>query len=162
MYVEWNQFCFSTSRLIERIKEKKYNIHQIIAVSRDGLIPAGMIAHALDIRDVDIINSVGYEGENKKKSCRITRCPCPPDRDGRGILVVDAFCDTGMTANAIKKVLPLCTLVSTLSRPEGLTILEEVGDIIRTPGWVLLPWDRMLDRYPGRDVDGRIHPLEQL
>ena len=54
VYITWNEFHQHAKILASKIKESgKYN--KIIAISRGGLLPAGILSYELDIRNTQAI-----------------------------------------------------------------------------------------------------------
>lgn len=140
--LQWADIHRACFHLLREIREKKLTIYAIWAIARDGLVPAGILAQWMCIRDVDVICCTTYDGAEKLSNCRITRCPIPPDRDGRNILVIDGITDTGTTMEAVRKVLPLAYYASTFTRRRALASEHLVGGIIEHLDWVTFPYDR--------------------
>ena len=69
IYISWEDFHQHAKELSQKLKAHgKYN--KIIAVSRGGLIPAGIIAYELDIRNNEAINFSSYDNDEKRKCNR--------------------------------------------------------------------------------------------
>lgn len=71
----------------------------IIAVSRGGLVPAGILARELGIRYVDTVCIASYNHDNQGELKVLKRA----EGDGEGFIVIDDLVDTGGTAKAIRK-----------------------------------------------------------
>jgi len=54
LYISWDEFHRHTRELAQKLKANNYN--KIVAVSRGGLLPAGILAYELNIRNVEVIN----------------------------------------------------------------------------------------------------------
>lgn len=95
-------------RLIDHLSPQfKTEFDAMVIITRGGVIPGGMIAEALDIKDV-LTASVDFPFELKQKEAKLLAWPqfiqFPEDSqlDGRKILVVDDVWGSGRTITAVK------------------------------------------------------------
>ena len=102
MTVSWDQLHKDARILSERLSN--FNFRGIIAITRGGLIPAGIIARELELRLIDTISVVTYD-EEKRGELNIIKNPSITE-DGNGFLIIDDLFDSGITAKAIRKLLP--------------------------------------------------------
>ncbi|MGN0913459.1 MAG: xanthine phosphoribosyltransferase, partial [Alphaproteobacteria bacterium] len=64
LYIKWDEFHNHAKELCEKIKQSgEYN--KIVAISRGGLIPAGILAYELDIRNSQAINISSYDEDKQ-------------------------------------------------------------------------------------------------
>lgn len=95
-------------RLIDHLSPQfKTEFDAMVIITRGGVIPGGMIAEALDIKDV-LTASVDFPFELKQKEAKLLAWPqfiqFPEDSQlaGRKILVVDDVWGSGRTITAVK------------------------------------------------------------
>lgn len=75
----------------------------IVAIARGGMTMAHMLGEYWDIRNVFVINSIGYEDTTKLEKTKVFNVP---DLVPYGkILVVDDIADSGETIDAVMKTL---------------------------------------------------------
>src|SRR3954451_10800925 len=76
----------------------------ILAIARGGLVPAGMLAYRLGIRDI-LVASVAYYDDHGARAAEPVFLQFPSDdllRDQR-ILIVDEVWDSGATIDAVTR-----------------------------------------------------------
>ena len=103
-------------------------LYAIIAVSRGGLIPATILSHQLDIRDLYVITSNGSQTPLLR-------------RYERPLIVVDDICDTGATFKWIKGGYPSALYVSLIVKPKGLLYRDLSVLQIPQTTWAKFPWE---------------------
>lgn len=151
--VEWNE-------IIEMLCELKIKLVSkpeiIIAIQRGGLIPATILSHLLNIRDIEVVISTRNVSDdihsekippNVSENYRLTRI------NGKKILIVDDIIGSGATmqkvVNLIREYHPLS--IEMFSCYVNLDNWEKaqkyspeksityVGKTVR--GWVIFPWE---------------------
>lgn len=100
VYYPYQEFREDLKILVKKID---FEFDAIIAVARGGMIIAQMIGEHFDIRDVFVINSIGYKGDKKLDSIKIFNIP-NLDRS-KNILIVDDIIDSGQTMKEILNIL---------------------------------------------------------
>ena len=80
---------------------KKENFDTIIALARGGMSLAQALAEALDIRDVQTIQTQLYDGSSKRKE--ITVIDNTHVKDNAKVLIVDDIADSGETLKEVLK-----------------------------------------------------------
>ena len=109
----------------------------IIAVTRGGLVPAGILSRELNIRHVDTVCIKTYEEEKN----------CPPeilkgiDHDGDGWLVIEDLVDTGNTCKILREMLPKACLAAVYAKPQGKPLADITAVDVAQNKWILLPWE---------------------
>lgn len=105
-YLDWSDISTCVSTIVKQINESEFKPKHIVGLSRGGLVPATMIANALNVREVYVH---GYHSYDDDTDMRDTNNPhgvmyqdVVPDllsRDlrGRDLLLVDDLCDEGVT-----------------------------------------------------------------
>jgi xanthine phosphoribosyltransferase len=120
-------------------------IHQaftgIVAVTRGGLIPAAIIARELELRLIESISVISYEGEaGTAAPPRIVK-PAAAAGDGAGFLVIDDLVDSGETARAVRAALPAAYFACLYAKPAGRPYTDRFVAEVPQDTWILFPWD---------------------
>lgn len=142
--ISWFEF-HTLSKLMARYLKSKENGNRIfIAVTRDGLFPAGIISHILEHRLVDTICVTSRSNDGQSTPVQIIK---KPDASwvlmagGANLVFIDAISDTGRTAEAIKTLYPACTYVVMVAKEEGIAAVDYYAHKVPDASWVLFPWD---------------------
>ena len=137
-YISWDEFHHDVKAVCQKIRQKgEYN--KIVAISRGGLIPAGIIAYELDIRQTAVVNVVTYIGEKHKKLDSLVDDTQAGATDEK-TLIIDDLADSGQTMRLLRASFPLATRVVIYTKPKG----QGVADIFARElpdKWVVFPWD---------------------
>ena len=94
VYLSYHDIHTDCIKLAKIIK-KKYNPKKLVIISKGGLIPGSIIAHYLEIEDINIISL-----RNIKEIKSLEK-----------IIVVNDLINTGKTAEIIKKNIPNSKLI---------------------------------------------------
>lgn len=137
MTISWDQLHKDARTLSERLSS--FNFKGIIGITRGGLIPAGIIARELEIRLIDTVSIVTYD-EEKQGDLKIIKHPSVT-QDGEGFLIIDDLVDSGVTAKAIRKLLPKAYFACLYAKPAGKEFTDEFIMEVQQDIWILFPWD---------------------
>lgn len=138
LYISWDEFHRHTKQLAEKIKQHgKFN--KIIAISRGGLIPAGILAYELDIRNVEVVNMSSYDGDKQRSDTDITIQSSVGDVDEH-TLVVDDLSDTGKTFKLLRPMFPKAVFSAVYAKQQGASLTDIYAQDIPNI-WVVFPWD---------------------
>ena len=136
--INWADFHRHTKALAQKIKTSgEYN--KIIAISRGGLIPAGIISYELDIRDTQAINISSYDRECQRQDCDVV-VKADIDNVDEKTLIIDDLSDTGKTFELVRRLFPKAKLVAVYAKPTGLKAVDIYGEKIPDK-WLVFPWD---------------------
>lgn len=139
--------------LIGQMAAQEYDA--LIGIAMGGLVPAGVIARALNVRVATAITTRGYEG--RERLARVQVDPITPlgaiarDEAGRGrtVLLVDDICDSGATLSAVAEALgaagaaavDACVVTARPGhRVSGVRCLYSLS-VTPDLGWVTFPWE---------------------
>lgn len=137
LYINWDEFHRHTKQLAAKIKQHG-NYNKIIAISRGGLMPAGILAYELDIRNVEVVNMSTYDGEQQRaeQDMEISAAATADEQT----LIVDDISDTGKTFNLLRPRFPKATFVTVYTKEQGDPVVDlhikDIPDI-----WLVFPWD---------------------
>ena len=115
----------------------KFN--RIVAISRGGLIPAGILAYELEIRDCDVINMSSYDGEIKRQNNAVEIKGLLANIDEK-TLIVDDLSDSGRTLDLLHRQYPKATRVCVYTKPKGQASCEMFAKE-QPDQWIVFPWD---------------------
>ncbi len=138
IYISWEEFHQDTKDLCQKIKATgKYN--KIIAVSRGGLIPAGIIAYELDIRNNEAINFSSYDNDEQRKTQDIEFAAEVGNVD-ENTLIIDDLADSGQTFQILRQHYPQARFVTVYAKEQGAKQVDIYAKDIPNK-WIVFPWD---------------------
>ncbi len=144
--VSWDQFHRDCKALAWRLLEKQDSWKGLIAITRGGLIPAGIIARELEIRLVDTICISSYDDQKQREAVILKHFDQKTVGDGEGWLVIDDLVDTGNTAKVIQRVLPKAHIATVYAKPSGEPLVGTYVTWVSQDTWIYFPWD--IDMQP--------------
>ncbi|MBE6445437.1 MAG: xanthine phosphoribosyltransferase [Alphaproteobacteria bacterium] len=137
VYISWEDFHKHTKELLPTLQEKQFT--KIIAVSRGGLIPAGILAYELNIRNVQTINISSYD-DMIIRSDQDIEFESSLNNIDQHTLIVDDISDTGRTFNLLRKQYPDAYFASVYAKPQGKNSTDKYAVLFQDQ-WVVFPWD---------------------
>lgn len=147
--VAWDQFHRDSKALAWRLSEKADEWKGIIAITRGGLIPAGIIARELEIKLIDTVCISSYDDQTQREA-RILKNISTNAGDGQGWLVIDDLVDSGNTAKIIRKMLPKAHIATVYAKPAGEPLVDTYVTWVSQDTWIYFPWD--LDIQPADTI----------
>lgn len=139
--ITWEQFENDCGGLARILQSKNAHWGKIIAVTRGGLIPAGIIAKIIGIRVIDTICIASYDGQTRGE-LNILKGSGSSEKD---ILIVDDLVDTGETAKMIRQVFPNAHFATVYVKPPGRHLVDSFALTIKSDAWIVFPWDKKTD-----------------
>ncbi len=136
-YISWQDFHQDVKNLAKKLKNKNYN--KIIAISRGGLLPAGILAYELDIRNSHAINVSSYDNDEFRADEDI-EIDCHIESADERTLVVDDLSDSGRTFRLMKNLLPEAHFVAVYVKEKGKSIVDTFERQVPNE-WIVFPWD---------------------
>ncbi len=137
-YISWDDFHRDVKELSVSLKNKRA-FNRIIAISRGGLLPAGILAYELDIRNVDSLNIVSYDGSAGRKDEDVEIKNSFENVDAQ-TLIVDDLADSGRTLKILRQKYPQAFLAVVYAKPSGRDIPDMYSRAL-PDNWVVFPWD---------------------
>ncbi len=137
-YISWNDFHQDVKALAAKIKTAG-TFNKIIAISRGGLLPAGILAYELDIRNSQAINISSYDNDESRRDEDI-EIECNVSNVDEHTLIVDDLSDSGRTFRLMRRLLPRAVYAAVYVKEQG----KAEADIFtrQVPeSWVVFPWD---------------------
>jgi xanthine phosphoribosyltransferase len=144
----WNEFHQDCRILSKKILKEFNNLKElkgIIAISRGGIIPAGILAKELSFRNIDTICIETYTEECTKDELNVLKSPILKDQ-GKGYIFIDDLIDTGRTIKYIRKIYPKAYIITIYAKPLAKELVDLYAKPVKQNLWVLFPWDLELKR----------------
>jgi xanthine phosphoribosyltransferase len=135
--VSWEELHRNARALAWRLLDVKH-FAGIVAVTRGGLVPAAIVARELDIRLVDTVCVRTYSDDHRRGELEVLK---PVTGDGDGFLIVDDLVDTGVTARAVREMLPKAHFATIYAKPAGRPLVDTFITEVSQDTWILFPWD---------------------
>lgn len=135
--LSWEEIHALSRDLARRLQDKG-PFRGIVAVTRGGLVPAALLAQALDIRHIDTVCVAGYDDSTRRELEVLKAVP----GDGAGLLVVDDLADTGRTTRAIRDMLPAAHYAALFAKPQGSPQLDTFVAEVEQEIWLVFPWEK--------------------
>jgi len=150
--------------LVKKLREFNFDKNRtlVVAVGRGGLIPAQYVAYGLGIRDMALIQSKLYDGEEKQEKKMEISGALMLDYDSYDhILVVDDLIDTGTTMEVLLDVMEQlaqefesnaaiipCVLYTQKSKKKTEKMGVIYGESLYRKGkkskWLVFPWNSFI------------------
>ncbi|OAI29721.1 xanthine phosphoribosyltransferase [Methylosinus sp. R-45379] len=140
--VSWDAFHRDARALAWRLSAVG-GFSAIVAVTRGGLVPAGVVARELGIRVIDTIGVASYQEETQRGEVRVlkplseTILTLPSEE----VLIVDDLVDTGATAKVVRALLPNAHFATVYAKPQGRPLVDTFVTEVSQDTWIFFPWD---------------------
>jgi xanthine phosphoribosyltransferase len=134
--VSWDELHRDARALAWRLLEKG-PWQGLVAVTRGGLVPAAVVARELEIRLIDTVCISSYDDRSQGRLDVLKRA----DGDGTGWLIIDDLVDTGVTAKAVRAMLPRAHFATVYAKPAGRPLVDTYITEVSQDTWILFPWD---------------------
>lgn len=134
--LSWLDVLNATRDLINKLPPRRY--HYLVAITRGGLIPAGLLAQALNIPLVDTIAVQSRAPDGSPTPPRILLGPRLGTL-GPDALVIDDIVDSGATFRLLQSYHPNATYAALYGRGSRSRAL--IGCTIYGKEWLHFPWE---------------------
>jgi len=138
IYIKWDEFHQDVKNLCKKIQATK-KIDKIVAISRGGLLPAGIIAYEMNIRNCHSINIATYIGNEHKKLDKLENLEDVGEIN-ENTLIIDDLSDSGQTFFLLRKVYPNACLATIYAKEKSLNEVDLYSKILPDE-WIVFPWD---------------------
>jgi xanthine phosphoribosyltransferase len=139
--VSWDQFHRDCKALAWRLVEKRDNWKGIIAITRGGLIPAGIVARELEIKTIETIGVSSYDDQVQRETHVLKNIDEALVGNGEGWLVIDDLVDSGNTARLLRQTLPQAHIATVYAKPAGEPLVDTYVTWVSQDTWIYFPWD---------------------
>lgn len=130
--ITWEQVHRDALRLANKLKNIK-QFDAIIAVCRGGLVPASLVARALDIHIVDTLCFVTKD--NQEELIKTTALA------DKNLLIVDDIVNTGRTAKAVRRLFPNAHYASLYVKDDYKDLVDTYITDVNQNTWFIFPWE---------------------
>lgn len=145
--LDWHEFGQASRELAVQVQQSGFVPDMVVAIARGGLLLAGSVAYALDVKSCGAINVEFYTGVDLRLDEPVLLSPMldTPSVAGQRVLLVDDVSDSGRTlAMVLELLLSAQADVRSLclySKPE--TLLEPDYVWRKTSKWIAFPWSSL-------------------
>jgi xanthine phosphoribosyltransferase len=113
----------------------------LVAITRGGMVPAAIIARELNIRLIDTICTSTYDRMERGTQVEFLKGSAAERDKGKDWLIVDDLVDTGVTARAVRALLPQSHFATVYAKPAGRPVVDTYITEVSQDTWILFPWD---------------------
>ncbi len=139
IYIKWDEFHQHTKNLCQKIKASgEYD--KIVAISRGGLLPAGIIAYELNIRNTQSINIARYDNNYDRRADEDIEISGHPGTVNEKTLIVDDLSDSGRTFRILRAIYPQAKYVTVYAKSAGAPVVD-IYEKEMPDEWIVFPWD---------------------
>jgi hypoxanthine phosphoribosyltransferase len=141
--VSWDDLDGLVGALADKVGSD-YDV--VLVITRGGLVPAGMLAYRLGLRDILVAAVAFYDDEGRtSERPMFFQFPSDPLLHGRRVLVVDEVWDTGTTIAAVVERVEIAGGLPTtavLHYKPGRSRVNLVPDhfVVATDDWIVYPF----------------------
>ena len=143
IYYPYEEYKQDLKTLINKIDQP---FDAILGISRGGLSMAQMLGEYYDLREVYAINTIGYEGTNKKEFVEVFNVP--DLKSAKTVLVVDDIVDSGDTLVEVLAVLnkryPKITFMTATLFYKKTAKITPTWYVKEPKGWIEFFWSEDL------------------
>lgn len=137
--ISWDDIKRDCALLSEKLRKEFTVPEKILAVTRGGLIPAGLICRALGIKKIDTIGLESYHGKKQGEIISVLKEADPAYLNGT--LILDDLVDTGKTYAYLRKHTNDCLFATLYAKPMGAEYSDCYVREFGQETWVDFPWE---------------------
>ena len=142
--VSWDELDRLVGILAERLAGQAFDV--MLAITRGGMVPAGMLAYRLKLRDI-LVAAVEYYDDHGRPGPHPTffQFPADPLLRGKRVLVVDEVWDSGTTIHAVNERVRQAggePMTAVLHYKPAHSVVQGAPDVwaVETDRWVVYPF----------------------
>ena len=139
IYISWTDFHQDVKNLCKKIQATGLDFNKIVAISRGGFIPAGIIAYELNIRNSAVINISTYVDDKHLELNKISNIRSVGDVDEK-TLIIDDIADSGQTFKLMRQAFPKGKFVAVYTKQKGI-VQTDIFERQVPEKWLVFPWD---------------------
>ena len=141
--VSWEELHRHAKALAWRLVDRRPRFKGLIAITRGGLVPAAIVARELNLRMIETVCCVAYDKLHSAGKVDVLKPPQAALADqGRDWLLIDDLVDTGLTARAVREMLPMAHFATIYAKPAGKPLVDTYITEVSQDTWILFPWDQ--------------------
>ena len=143
IYYPYEEFREDLKTLTQKIDQP---FDAILGIARGGLSMAQMLGEYYELREVYAINTIGYEGTQKKDSVEVFNMP--DLKSAKQVLIVDDIVDSGDTLVEVMKALdskyPSVTFFTASVFYKKTAKITPTWHVKEPKGWIEFFWSEDL------------------
>ncbi|WP_432840875.1 phosphoribosyltransferase [Dactylosporangium sp. CA-092794] len=145
--LDWQTFGGAARQLAQAIADDGFRPDLVLSVARGGLLVAGALSYALDVKSIHMMNVLYYTGVDQRLDAPVILEPTPDlsELSGARVLIADDVADTGATLEVVRdfcggKVAEVrCAVL--YEKPHSTVSCQYVWR--RTDRWITFPWSSL-------------------
>lgn len=142
--LDWTRFGEASRELAQMVADDGYRPNIILSIARGGLLVAGALSYALNVKNVHVMNVEFYTGIDERLPMPVVLPPVPDavNLTNARVLIVDDVADTGATLDVVHDFCAdhvaeaRCAVL--YEKPRSLVKCEYVWR--PTDRWIEFPW----------------------
>ena len=143
IFVSWDEIQSLCHTLASEIISKGLRRDKILAITRGGLFPAGLLARELNVKRIETIGVVTYDagsaGIGDAGKANLVK---EPDSEFlKDCLIIDDLVDTGTTLDFIRPKTTDCIFATVFAKPQGEDRVDLFAKAVAQETWIRFPWD---------------------
>lgn len=137
--------------LVPYLVERRINA--LVAITRGGLVPTGILAHKLAIRNVQSVCIQSYTDTNEQKELKVVG-PTPYCSVLDNIAFIDDIGDSGETARWVRNTYPMALMCVLIAKPASFEVIQLAATSAPQDRWVNFPWEKPFEisKRKGHDL----------
>src|SRR4051812_17644277 len=139
--VSWTELHRDARALASRLADLG-PFRGLVAITRGGLVPPAIIARELNWRLIATLCCSPYARMERGATVALPQRTAAEQEKGTGWLIVDDLVDTGVTAKAVRALLPQAHFATVYAKPAGRPAVDSYITEVSQDTWILFPWDQ--------------------
>jgi hypoxanthine phosphoribosyltransferase len=145
--LDWQTFGNAARELAQAVADDGFRPDLVLSVARGGLLVAGALSYALDVKRIHMLNVLYYTGVDRRLDAPVILDPRPDlaDLAAARVLIADDVADTGATLEVVRDFCAgraaevRCAVL--YEKPHSTVACEYVWR--RTDRWINFPWSSL-------------------
>ena len=143
-YLSWGEIESMVADLAAR---EHGHYDALLAITRGGLVPSGLLAYHLGLRNILVAAVQFYTGVGRRaQQPTFLQFPADPLLHGQRILIVDDIWDSGKTITAVKNRVIAAggvPVTAVLHYKPDASLFEDTPTyyVAATSAWIVYPWE---------------------
>jgi xanthine phosphoribosyltransferase len=138
----------AAKQVADLIEKSGKSVKRLVAISRGGLIPTGLLAQYLNIREIHSLALYSYLSDGTQGEVTVVVRPDVPDQEDT--LFVDDLVEGGKTAEYLKKMYPNSSFISLFSKINADYFVVKPVLLSKNTA-VVFPWELKTNKNRARD-----------
>ena len=143
--ISWEDFHKKSHTLGLRLKEVG-PWKGIISVTRGGMIPAGIVAQEVEVKNIQTLCIETYSHQEQSREPIFHHTP-KIENEGEGWIVIDELSDTGNTFKTIREIFSKAHYACVYTKPDGESQVDTFVESVSQDTWIYFPWEREAQKF---------------